>query len=71
MNTTTFGGHMADFTFLPSDFNSTEITVVANSKDAKQYLAERYGFACVSLNVRKSAAPELADSFEFQDLSYN
>jgi hypothetical protein len=71
MNTTTFGGSMADFTFLPLDFNSTEITVVANSKDAKQYLAERYGFACVSLNVRKSAAPELADSFEFQGLSYN
>jgi hypothetical protein len=71
MNTTTFGGHMVDFIFLPSDFNSTEITVVANSKDAKQYLAERYGFACVSLNVRKSAAPDLADSFEFQGLSYN
>lgn len=71
MNTTTFGGSMADFTFLVSNFNSTEITVVANSKDAKQYLAERYGFACVSLNVRKSAAPELADSFEFQGLSYN
>ena len=71
MNTTTFGGHMVDFTFLPSDFNSTEIIVVANSKDAKQYLAERYGFACISLNVRKSAAPELADSFEFQGLSYN
>jgi hypothetical protein len=71
MNTTTFGGHMVDFTFLPSDFNSTEITVVANSNDAKQYLAERYGFGCVSLNVRKSAGPELADSFEFQGLSYN
>lgn len=62
---------MVDFTFLPSDFNSTEITVVAISKDAKQYLAERYGFGCVLLNVRKSAAPELADSFEFQGLSYN
>ena len=71
MNTTTFGGSMADFTFLPSDFKSTEITVVANSKDAKQYLAERYGFGCVSLNVRKSAAPELADSFEFQGLSFS
>ena len=71
MQTTTFGGHMVDFTFLPSDFNSTEITVVANTKDAKQYLAERYGFGCVSVNVRKSAAPELADSFEFQNLSYS
>jgi hypothetical protein len=62
---------MVDFTFLASDFNSTEITVVANTQDAKQYLAERYGAACVSLNVRKSAAPEFADSFEFQGLSYN
>jgi hypothetical protein len=71
MQTTTFGGDMVDFTFLPSDFNSTEITVVANTKDAKEYLAERYGFGCLSLNVRKSAAPELADSFEFQNFSYS
>lgn len=62
---------MADFTFLPSDFNSTEITVVANTQYAKEYLAERYGVGCVSLNVRKSSAPEFADSFEFQGLSYN
>ena len=70
-NNNTFGGHMVDFTFLPSDFNSTEITVVANTKDAKEYLAERYGFGCLSLTVRKSAAIELADSFEFQNLSYS
>ena len=62
---------MVDFTFLPSDFNSTEITVVANTKDAKEYLAERYGFGCLYLSVRKSATPELADSFEFQNLSYS
>jgi hypothetical protein len=62
---------MTDFTFSPADFNSTEITVVANTPDAKQYLAERFGFACVSINIRKSAAPEFADSFEFQGLSYN
>ncbi len=62
---------MVDFTFLPSDFNSTEITVVANSKDAKQYLAERYGIGCISINIRKSAAPDFADSFEFQNLTYN
>lgn len=61
---------MTDFSFLPTDFASTEITVVANTQDAKQYLAERYGFACVSINIRKSAAPEFADSFEFQGLSY-
>jgi CDP-glycerol glycerophosphotransferase (TagB/SpsB family) len=62
---------MTDFTFVPSDFSATEITVVANTPDGKQYLAERYGFACVSINIRKSCAPELADSFEFQQLSYS
>jgi hypothetical protein len=61
---------MTDFTFSPTDFSSTEITVIANTKDAKEYLAERYGFGCVSINIRKSAAPEFADSFEFQGLSY-
>jgi CDP-glycerol glycerophosphotransferase (TagB/SpsB family) len=61
---------MTDFSFLPSDFSATEITILANTQDAKQYLAERYGFGCVSINVRKSAAPELADSFEFQNLTY-
>ena len=61
---------MTDFSFLPSDFSATEITILANTQDAKQYLAERYGSGCVSINVRKSAAPELADSFEFQNLTY-
>jgi len=61
---------MTDFTFLPSDFSSTTITVVANTSAAKEYLAERYGFGCVSVEIRKSAAPEFADSFEFQQLSY-
>ena len=61
---------MTDFSFLPSDFSATEITILANTQDAKQYLAERYGFGCVSINVRKSAAPELADSFEFQNLTF-
>ena len=32
---------MTDFTFSPADFNATEITVVANTPDGKQYLAER------------------------------
>jgi hypothetical protein len=45
--------------------------VVANTPDGLQYLAERYGFACISINIRKSAAPDLADSFEFQGLSYS
>ena len=62
---------MTDFTFSPADFNATEITVVANTSDAKEYLAQRYGVGCVSINIRKSAAPEFADSFEFQNLSYS
>jgi hypothetical protein len=61
---------MTDFTFSPSDFNATEITVVANTPEGLQYFAERHGFACISINIRKSAAPDLADSFEFQGLSY-
>ena len=61
---------MTDFTFSPADFSATTITVVANTPDALKYLAERYGFACISINVRKSAAPELADLFEFLGLSY-
>ena len=62
---------MTDFTFFWRDFNATTITVVANTDYAKEYLAERYGFACISINIRKSSAPELADSFEFQGLTYN
>jgi hypothetical protein len=62
---------MLDFTFFPSDFSATEITVVANTPDGKQYLAERYGMGCASINVRKSAAPEIADSLEFQGLTFS
>jgi hypothetical protein len=62
---------MIDFTFIPADLNATEITVVANTPAAKKYFAERYGFACVSINIRKSAAPALADSFDYQGFFYN
>ena len=62
---------MTDFTFSPTDFAATQITVVANTPDALQYFADLYGFACVSINIRKSAALELQDSFEFQGLSYS
>jgi len=61
---------MTDFTFSPTDFSATTILVIANTTDAKEYLAQRYGIGCVSIEVRKSAAPEFADSFEFQGLSY-
>ena len=42
-----------------------------SESDAKEYLAQRYGIGCVSIEVRKSSAPEFADSFEFQGLSYS
>jgi hypothetical protein len=42
---------MTDFTFTPTDFAATQITVVANTPVALEYLAERYGFACVSINI--------------------
>jgi len=61
---------MTDFTFSPTDFSATTILVIANTIDAKEYLAQRYGVGCVSIEVRKSATPEFADSFEFQGLSY-
>jgi hypothetical protein len=62
---------MTDFTFSLTDFNATTILVVANTSDAKEYLAQRYGVGCVSIEIRKSAAPDFADSFEFQQLSYS
>ena len=62
---------MTDFTFSPALFCSTTILVVANTSAAQEYLAERYGSGCVSVEMRKSAAPDLADSFEFQGLSYS
>jgi len=62
---------MTDFSFLPSDFSATEITLVANTQIAKAHLTDHFGLGCVSVNIRKSAAPDLADSFEFQGLSYS
>jgi hypothetical protein len=61
---------MTDFTFSPSDFNATTITVVANTPDALDYLKERYGSACGSIDVIKSAAPEFAESLQFWGFSY-
>jgi hypothetical protein len=61
---------MTDFSFSPSDFNATEITVVANSIAAKQFLSDRIGSGCVSVNVPKSSAPALAEVLESQNLTY-
>jgi hypothetical protein len=72
MNLATFkeSSMTTDFTFLPSDFSATEITLVANTKIAKEYLAKWYGLGCVAINVRKSAAPSFADNLEFEGLTY-
>ena len=61
---------MTDFSFSPSDFNATEITVVANTIAAKQFLSDRIGNGCVSVNVPKSSAPALTEVFESEGLSY-
>jgi hypothetical protein len=62
---------MTDFTFSPTDFNATEMTVVANTIAAKQFLSHRIADGCVSVNVPKSAAPSLAEVFETEGLSYS
>ncbi len=59
-----------DFTFLAADFSSTTITLVANTKLAKEYLAKWYGIGCVAINVRKSSAPNFAETLEFEGLTY-
>jgi hypothetical protein len=62
---------MTDFTFSPADFNATEITVVANTIAAKQFLSQRIADGCVSVNLPKSSAPALAEVFETEGLSYS
>jgi hypothetical protein len=50
-----------DFVILPSDFNDTTITFVAETTAAKA----RFDGA-ISIQVRKNAAPSLADQLEAQ-----
>ena len=52
---------MTDFQIAAFDFNSTEATIVASSEKGKAELARRYGDSCISINVRKSALPEVAN----------
>ncbi len=62
---------MPDFTFQPSDFTATFIEVVANTVAGKEYLAKNYGgIPVVSINVRKSYAPSLAEAFEVEGLTF-
>lgn len=58
-----------DFSFLPADFHATEITLVANTQRAKAHLVDRFGEGCVSVNIRKSAGPAVAN--ELSDLGFS
>jgi hypothetical protein len=58
------GNKMIDFQITAFDFNATEATIVANSEKGKAELARRYGDACVSINVQKSALLEVAKQIE-------
>ena len=55
---------MFDFQVVPFDFASTEVTIVAQSERGLQLFADRYGFACTSIKVRKSSAPDVAEQIE-------
>ena len=62
---------MTDFSFLPSDFSATEITLVANTQIAKEHLADRFGLGCVGINIRKSAAPAFANALALQEFTFD
>lgn len=50
---------MSDFQILPSDFNATTVTFVANTNAAKQRID-----GGVSVDIRKSAAPDFLATLE-------
>ena len=50
---------MSDFQILPSNFNDTTITFVANTDAAKQRI-----YGGVSVDIRKSAAPDFLETLE-------
>jgi len=50
---------MPDFQILPSSFNATTITFVANTDAAKQRI-----YGGVSVDIRKSAAPDFLATLE-------
>jgi hypothetical protein len=55
---------MQDFQIQTFDFASTEITIIAASEKGKAEFARRFGPACISINVRKSTAPDVAAKIE-------
>lgn len=48
---------MADFQVLPSNFNDTTVTFVATNQAAQQRI-----YGGVSVNIKKSAAPDFYDA---------
>jgi hypothetical protein len=55
---------MQDFQIQAFDFASTEVTILATSEKGKAEFARRFGPACISINVRKSTAPDVAAKIE-------
>jgi hypothetical protein len=55
---------MADFQVLLSSFNDTTITFVATNKAAQQRI-----YGGVSVNIRKSAAPDFYDTLVAEGFS--
>ena len=55
---------MQDFQIQTFDFASTEVTIIAASEKGKAEFARRFGPACISINVRKSSAPDIAATIE-------
>ena len=62
---------MQDFQIQPFDFNATQATIVASSEKGKAEFARRYGDSCISINVRKSALPEVSLKIQAAGFSIN
>jgi hypothetical protein len=61
---------MTDFTFSSPTFNATTILMVAKTEIAKEYLAQRFGIGCISIEILKSAAPYFVKSLESQSFTF-
>ena len=48
-----------DFIVAPFDFDATSANVTAKSPKAKTLFAEKFGIGAVSIEVRKSALPDV------------
>lgn len=62
--TLTFKESFMDFIVAPFDFDATSANVTAKSLKAKSLFAEKFGIGAVSIEVRKSALPEVVAKLE-------